>query len=132
MSRTQATDGFNPKPGHPETVAAGIRRIVAPNPSPMTYRGTNTYLVGDTELAVIDSGPASEAHLNAILAACQAGQTISHILVSHSHLDHSPLANRLRDETGARIYAFGGAGAGRSAIMQDLAHTGTAGGGEGI
>jgi glyoxylase-like metal-dependent hydrolase (beta-lactamase superfamily II) len=113
-------------------IAAGLRRILAPNPSPMTYRGTNTYVLGTTDLAVIDPGPDDTAHLKAILAAVQPGQRISHILVTHSHLDHSPLARPLADATGAPIFAYGGPQAGRSAVMQQLADTGLAGGGEGI
>jgi len=132
VSRSQADDGFNPKPGLAEDVAPGVRRILAPNPSPMTYRGTNTYLVGTTALAVIDPGPDSDPHLEALLSALSPGQSVSHILVSHSHMDHSPLAARLAQETGAPILAFGTAEAGRSAIMSDLAERGLVGGGEGI
>jgi glyoxylase-like metal-dependent hydrolase (beta-lactamase superfamily II) len=98
----------------------------------MTYRGTNTYLLGDSEIAVIDPGPDSPAHLKAILDAIQPNQRISHIIVTHSHLDHSPLARPLADRCGAPILAFGGATAGRSAVMDDLAKSGLVGGGEGI
>lgn len=111
----------------------GIRRILAPNPSPMTFTGTNTYLVGQgSDLAVIDPGPENSDHLDAILAAVEAGQRISHIFVTHSHLDHSPLARRLSLQTGAPIYAFGPPQAGRSAVMAALAQAGLAGGGEGV
>lgn len=123
---------FDPRPGLPEHLAPGLRRILAPNPSPMTFRGTNTYLVGTRELAVIDPGPALDAHLEAILAALEPGQSISHILVTHAHLDHSPLAAPLARRCGAQIWAFGDALAGRSAVMQDLADRGLAGGGEGV
>ncbi len=58
---------FQPVPGHAEQLAPGLRRILAPNPSPMTYRGTNTYILGRRALAVIDPGPLSDAHLVAIL-----------------------------------------------------------------
>ncbi|MCG7626303.1 MBL fold metallo-hydrolase [Epibacterium sp. MM17-32] len=132
MNRPQADTGFNPKPGVPEEVAPGVRRLLAPNPSAMTYRGTNTYLVGDSEIAVIDPGPASDAHLEAILNAVQPGGRIGHILVTHSHLDHSPLAAALREATGAPVYAHGTATTGRSAIMAQLAAEGMLGGGEGI
>jgi glyoxylase-like metal-dependent hydrolase (beta-lactamase superfamily II) len=98
----------------------------------MTYRGTNTYLVGTKGLAVIDPGPASDTHLAAILNAVGASQHISHILVTHTHLDHSPLAAPLARACGAPILAFGDAGAGRSEVMQQLAQTGEIGGGEGI
>jgi len=128
----QPPDDFDPTHGEPERLEPGVRRLVAPNPSPMTYRGTNTYLVGHRELAVIDPGPASEAHLEAILAALEPGQSISHIIVTHSHSDHSPLARPLAERTGAPILAFGGPQAGRSAVMAEIAASGLAGGGEGI
>ncbi|MBO9452692.1 MBL fold metallo-hydrolase [Tropicibacter sp. R16_0] len=128
----QAPDDFDPPVGQPIQLAPGVRRILAPNPSPMTYRGTNTYLIGDRELAVIDPGPTSPEHLEAILAALEPGQSISHIIVTHTHVDHSPLAAPLAARTGARIWAFGGAEDGRSAVMSELAQAGLAGGGEGI
>lgn len=124
-------DDFDPAIGIARTLETGLRRIVAPNPSPMTYRGTNTYLLGTETLAVIDPGPDDPAHLDAILVA--AGSTrISHILVTHTHIDHSPLARPLARATGAPIYAFGAAGAGNSAVMQKLSQSGLARGGEGI
>ncbi|WP_299918085.1 MBL fold metallo-hydrolase [uncultured Roseobacter sp.] len=128
----QPPDDFNPVIGAPEPLLPGLRRIVAPNPSPMTYRGTNTYLLGTSEIAVIDPGPQSVAHLDAILGALEPGQKITHIIVTHAHLDHSPLAGALQKATGAETYAFGPAHAGRSEIMQTLAQTGLVGGGEGI
>ncbi len=128
----QPPDDFNPPIGVAEQLAPGLRRIVAPNPSPMTYRGTNTYILGDTGLAVIDPGPDHTAHLQAILAAVGPGQSITHIIVTHSHIDHSPLAAPLAQATGAPILAFGDATAGRSAVMTALANSGMAGGGEGI
>ncbi|WP_170607803.1 MBL fold metallo-hydrolase [Ruegeria arenilitoris] len=128
----QAPDDFNAQPGEVVTLTHGARRILAPNPSPMTYRGTNTYLVGERDIAVIDPGPPSEAHLKSILGALKPGQHISHIIVTHSHMDHSPLAAPLSRHSRAPILAFGGAEAGRSAIMTQLAKQGLAGGGEGI
>lgn len=83
-----------------ETVAPGIRRIVADNPGPFTFTGTATYLIGDDPVAIIDPGPADEAHLSAILAAL-GGRPVSHILITHTHRDHSPLAARLKALTGA-------------------------------
>ncbi|WP_171234354.1 MBL fold metallo-hydrolase [Ruegeria sp. HKCCA6837] len=128
----QAPDDFNPPAGVAVDLQPGLRRILAPNPSAMTYRGTNTYLLGDRDIAVIDPGPKDEAHLNAILDALTPGQRISHIIVTHTHLDHSPLAAPLAKRTGAAIYAFGGPEAGRSDVMTRLVAQGMTGGGEGI
>lgn len=125
-------DEFNPPAGIAIEIAPGLRRILAPNPSPMTYRGTNTYVLGTRALAVIDPGPNDPVHLDAILAAVGPGQTISHILVTHSHVDHSPLAAPLAAHCNAPVLAFGGPEAGRSAVMTRLAEAGMAGGGEGI
>lgn len=125
-------DDFDPPVGVAETLERGVRRIVAPNPSPMTYRGTNTYIVGTSDLAVIDPGPESDAHLQAILNAVGPDQKITHIIVTHTHLDHSPLAGPLAQATGAPIFAFGDATAGRSEAMIALAASGMVGGGEGI
>ncbi|WP_299731511.1 MBL fold metallo-hydrolase [uncultured Tateyamaria sp.] len=125
-------DGFDPTIGKAEVLEPGLRRIVAPNPSPMTYRGTNTYVLGTRDLAVIDPGPTSDAHLDAILGAVGIDQQISHIIVTHSHLDHSPLARPLAAATGAPVLAFGRAEAGRSAVMAELVAAGMVGGGEGI
>jgi glyoxylase-like metal-dependent hydrolase (beta-lactamase superfamily II) len=128
----QAPDPFDPPIGVAQVLEPGLRRIVAPNPSPMTHRGTNTYLLGERGLAVIDPGPVSPPHLVAILAAVQPDQWVSHIVVTHAHLDHSPLAAVLSARTGAQVYGFGPATAGRSAVMTQLALTGLGAGGEGV
>ena len=125
-------DDFDPPTGVAMPVSKGVRRLVASNPSPMTYRGTNTYLVGTTDLAVIDPGPDRADHLEAILAAVTPAQRITHIIVTHTHVDHSPLARPLAERTGAPVLAFGDASAGRSAVMAGLAADGLAGGGEGV
>lgn len=125
-------DDFDPPIGIAQELEPGLRRIVADNPSPMTYRGTNTYLVGTRGIAVIDPGPASEAHLAAILGAIGPDQHISHIIVTHTHLDHSPLSRDLAQACGAPILGFGGPAAGRTPIMETLASDGDIGGGEGI
>jgi glyoxylase-like metal-dependent hydrolase (beta-lactamase superfamily II) len=122
---------FQPVVGVADHIAPDIRRILAPNPSPMTFRGTNTYLVGSAEIAVIDPGPDDASHLDAILNACT-GSSVTAILVTHAHLDHSPLADELKARTGAPIYAFSDATGGRSAIMKTLATQGLVGGGEGV
>lgn len=98
-----------------------IRALHAPNASPLTGSGTNTWLVGATELVVIDPGPDDPTHLAAILAAVGRGQRIGQIVVTHAHLDHSALAPRLAAATGAPVHAFGTATEGRSALMTSLA-----------
>jgi glyoxylase-like metal-dependent hydrolase (beta-lactamase superfamily II) len=82
--------------GRVDQVSPLIRRVVAKNPSKFTYLGTGTYLVGHGEVAVIDPGPAIDEHVAAIVAALQPGERISHILVTHTHSDHSPGAALLR------------------------------------
>lgn len=115
-----------------EWLENGVRRVLAGNPSAMTHWGTNTYIVGRGMVAVIDPGPDNPAHLDAILAALEPGESISHIFVTHSHVDHSPLAAPLSAATGAPVLAYGNATAGRSKVMEQLANSGLAGGGEGI
>jgi glyoxylase-like metal-dependent hydrolase (beta-lactamase superfamily II) len=88
-------------PADPVPLAPGINRILAPNPSIMTGPGTNTYLVGDEEVAVIDPGPAIPAHADHIVAA--APGAIRWILVTHTHPDHSPGARMLAERTGAEL-----------------------------
>lgn len=94
--------------GRVERVSPLIRRVIANNPGPFTFTGTGTYVVGRDEagasVAVIDPGPPDEAHLAALLAAVE-GQTVSHILVTHTHRDHSPLARPLAGAVGAPILA---------------------------
>lgn len=128
----QLDQGEGPVVGMARDVGRSLRCLLAPNPSPMTFWGTNTYLLGDRQIAVIDPGPDDPDHLLAILNALGPGQEISHILVTHAHLDHSPLAARLATETGAPVLAYGDAAAGRSPVMQMLAETGLIGGGEGV
>ena len=118
-------------PGEPVPLAPGLSLVLAPNPSPMTYWGTNSYLLGEDRLTLIDPGPALPAHRAALLAAI-AGRPVEAILVTHAHLDHSPLATPLARELGAPVMAFGNAVAGRSAVMSDLGARGLTGGGEGV
>jgi len=120
-----------PEPGVPREIEPGLRSVLAPNSGPMTHWGTNSFILGEGEVAVIDPGPDDPAHLAALLAAIS-GESVTHILVTHAHADHSPLARRLSDKTGAPILGFGSHEAGRSAVMQRLAAEGFAGGGEGV
>ena len=96
-----------------EQVAPQIRRVIARNPGPFTFYGTGTYIIGHGEVAVIDPGPALPEHVDAILRALS-GETISHILVTHTHRDHSPACRLLQQVCDAPSYAFGPHGAGRS------------------
>lgn len=85
-----------------EQVAHGVRRVLAPNPGPFTYSGTQTYIVGERQLAVIDPGPDDPAHLELLLRAIGAAR-VEAILITHNHLDHSPAAPALRAETRAPV-----------------------------
>ncbi len=87
------------------TVVRGISRIVAPNPGPMTYHGTNTYLIEvDNEFDVIDPGPDDAAHVAAIISAT--GGRVARIVVTHTHLDHVGALPALRDATRAPVFAY--------------------------
>ena len=97
---------FDPAHDTAVEVAPGVHRLTANNPGPFTFHGTNTYLVGDRTLAVIDPGPEDEAHFAALMKAL-AGREVTHIAVSHTHRDHSPLTRRLKAETGAIVVAEG-------------------------
>jgi len=97
---------FEAKPGVAEEIAPGVRRILCDNPSPFTFKGTNTYIVGRGSVAVIDPGPADSRHIDAILSAL-GSETVAQILVTHTHRDHSPAAEVIRTATGAKTYAEG-------------------------
>src|SRR5437660_5883131 len=92
--------------GRLEPVAPGVRRIVAKNPGPFTFKGTGTYVGGEGEVAVIDPGPELEEHI-AALSASLAEERVTHILVTHTHRDHSPAAKALKAASGAPTYGFG-------------------------
>ncbi|WP_256749437.1 MBL fold metallo-hydrolase [Mesorhizobium sp. Mes31] len=98
--------GFDPAYGQGVSVAPDVQRITARNPSPFTFHGTNSYIVGRDTLAVIDPGPDDETHLRTLLDVI-AGRPVSHIFISHTHRDHSPLAARLKERTGAIVLAEG-------------------------
>jgi len=97
---------FEPAYGAAVPVAQDVQRLTVNNPSPFTFHGTNSYIVGKDSVAVIDPGPADEAHFQALMAALD-GREVTHIFVSHTHRDHSPLAARLREATGALTVAEG-------------------------
>ncbi len=118
-----------------ETVVDAVRRLLAPNPGPMTGPGTNAYLVGRRRLALIDPGPDDPAWIAALLGAASGPDAIAAILVTHAHRDHTAAARTIAARSGAPIYGFGPAGAGRSDSMARfaaIAPPDALGGGEGI
>jgi len=110
MTDTEGDIPFNRdfplKAGIAEEVVPGVRRVLCDNPSPFTFTGTVSYIVGRGNVAIIDPGPDSEAHAKALLDAVK-GETVTHILVTHTHKDHSPNTARIKAATGAPVYAEG-------------------------
>jgi len=106
MAEIQFRRDFEATYGILEPVSPLIRRIVARNPGPFTFRGTGTYVVGHGTVAVIDPGPLLHEHVEALLQALR-GETISDILVTHTHLDHSPAAAAVKRATGSPTSGFG-------------------------
>ncbi|MCY3813210.1 MAG: MBL fold metallo-hydrolase [Gammaproteobacteria bacterium] len=100
--------------GEATELAPGIRRVIARNPSAFTLYGTGTYILGHGDVAVIDPGPADPAHIEAIARATD-GETITHMLVTHTHMDHSPGCRLLAEHTDAPTFGFGPHGAGKIA-----------------
>jgi glyoxylase-like metal-dependent hydrolase (beta-lactamase superfamily II) len=93
-------------PGTVEEVAPGVRRLLANNPGPFTFKGTLSYIVGRGRVAVVDPGPLDEKHITALLDALR-GETVTHVFVTHTHRDHSPAAARIKAATGALVLAQG-------------------------
>src|SRR5579871_1437829 len=93
-------------PGQVEEVMPGLRRLLANNPGPLTFKGTLSYIVGSGKVAIIDPGPLDAAHVAALLDAVR-HETVTHIFVTHTHRDHSPAAAPLQAATGAKTYAEG-------------------------
>lgn len=112
MSLTFERD-FSAPYGIAVAVSPLIRRVLARNPSAFTFKGTSTAIVGKGHVAVIDPGPDDADHLQALRDAL-AGETVTHILVTHTHRDHSPAARALKQWTGAKTYGFGPHGAGKA------------------
>ncbi|MDD9910789.1 MAG: MBL fold metallo-hydrolase [Ahrensia sp.] len=106
MSSPQFRTQFEPRHGEPVELVPGLSRVVCNNPSAFTFHGTNSYILGEERVAIIDPGPQDENHFDALIKAI-GGQKVSHILVTHTHADHSPLARQLQDKTGAPILAEG-------------------------
>lgn len=99
--------------GRADQVSPLVRRVIAPNPGPFTFHGTGTYILGRGQVAVIDPGPLVDSHVEALLETLK-GETVTHILVTHTHIDHSPAAAPLKQATGAPTYAFGPHGSGKA------------------
>ncbi|TAY24798.1 MBL fold metallo-hydrolase [Rhizobium leguminosarum] len=97
---------FEPAYGQAVPVVSGVERVTVNNPGPFTFFGTNSYIVGSSSVAVIDPGPEDEAHFQALMAAL-GGRAVTHIVVSHTHRDHSPLSRRLQAATGAVMVGQG-------------------------
>jgi glyoxylase-like metal-dependent hydrolase (beta-lactamase superfamily II) len=89
-----------------DTVAPGVRRVMADNPGPFTFKGTMSYIVGKGEVAIIDPGPDDPAHVEALLDAVR-NETVTAIFVTHTHRDHSPATPAVKHATGATVYAEG-------------------------
>lgn len=110
---------FDPAYGEAVAVATDIVRVTVNNPSAFTGFGTNSYIIGTSKLAVVDPGPEDAAHFEALMRVI-AGRPVSHIFVSHTHRDHSPLAARLKAETGAITVAQGAHKAARTLFSGEI------------
>lgn len=92
--------------GRADVVSPLVRRLVADNPGPFTYLGTGVYIIGQGDVAVIDPGPDRDSHRDALWAALE-GERVTHVFVTHHHLDHSPLARPLAEAHGCAVYGYG-------------------------
>lgn len=99
--------------GESVRVSPLVRRVLAPNPGPFTFKGTGVYIVGERDVAIIDPGPDIPAHIDSLKRAL-AGHRLTHILVTHTHSDHSPAARALKAWSGALTYGYGPHGAGKA------------------
>ncbi|HEV2517570.1 MAG TPA: MBL fold metallo-hydrolase [Devosia sp.] len=97
---------FDAETGRPVAVAAGLVRVTAPNAGPYTFKGTNSFIIGTARVAIVDPGPDDDLHLEALTSAI-AGRPVEAILLTHTHLDHSALASKLKAATGAPVWSGG-------------------------
>ena len=97
---------FDARPGRVDEIMPGVRRLLADNPSPFTFTGTLSYIVGRGRVAIIDPGPEDQRHIDALLAAVR-GESVTHVFITHTHRDHSPAAARVKAATGAKVVAEG-------------------------
>ena len=117
---------FDLMPGVVEEATPQVRRLLANNPGPFTFKGTVSYIVGRGQVAVVDPGPDDKVHIDALLDAVR-GETVTHIFVTHTHRDHSPAAAAIKAATGAKTYAEGPHRAARPLHVGDV-QRGEAGG----
>src|SRR4029453_15520552 len=92
--------------GKVEQITPLVRRVICKNPNPFTYKGTATFIVGHGQVAVIDPGAALPAHLEVGAGSLGPDEQVSHILITHTHSDHSPGAAWLKEKTGAKTYGY--------------------------
>ena len=104
--------------GEVAQVSPLIRRVIAHNPSVFTFHGTGTYIVGHGNVAIIDAGPDLAEHVDAVLAAVR-GETVTHLVVTHTHIDHSPATRHIKAATGAPTYGFGPHGGGEGPAVEE-------------
>lgn len=109
--------------GEVDQVSPLIRRVIANNPSAFTFHGTGTYIVGHGKVAVIDPGPDMPDHVDALKRAID-GETVTHIVITHTHRDHSPAARALQAATGAPTYGYGPHGSGRGGVAGEQVEEG--------
>ena len=121
----------NPIVGKAERLQDDLVVITADNASPMTFTGTRSYVLGTDNLIIIDPGPVSAEHFNSIMEYI-GKRKLTDIILTHSHIDHSPLSRRLKNETGASIIGFGSADEARTNFMKRLSSSLDLGGEEGI
>jgi len=107
MAAIQFTTDFKPDYGSVVELSPLIRRVVANNPNPFTFTGTGVYVVGRGEVAIIDPGPSLDEHLDAVLAALGPDERVTHVLVTHTHTDHTAGVDKLVARTGAPTFGFG-------------------------
>lgn len=105
--KIQHTKDIDFEYGRVDQLTPRLRRVVCKNPGPFTYIGTGTFILGSGRVAIVDPGPRYEPHLEAVLAALRPDEEVTHILVTHTHSDHSPGTAWVKERTGAPSYGFG-------------------------
>jgi len=113
MTALEFDRNFDVPTGKSMRLTALVRRVLCKNPNPFTFTGTSTFIVGNGDLCIIDPGPDDDVHLTALMDALR-NETVTHILITHTHADHSPLAAKLKAATGAKTYGYGPHGSGRA------------------